>query len=275
MYAKFNIQQKALKFLHWTFWILVIPFFSHFLIIIKIEGSFIENAARIDYWRALICVSLTLGLITFVIGILSLHWDKRNNAGGNYTDRLLKQLMVGFLSPLIIITTVTIFVLKFIDQNLIQSHHFTKAFPIIGEFLYVTNIFYLTVYLGQLITVLKENDEKQSRKINIEKLLVYHRGSYVPMSLNEIAMINQIAHINWLITFNDEEYILDMTLKEIEVLLNEQGYFKINRTQIIHKEIIKSFSSGTFGKIEVNLKSGKITKVSKDRAKEFRQWLSG
>jgi uncharacterized membrane protein YhaH (DUF805 family) len=275
MYVKFSIQQKALKFLHWIFWILVIPFFSHFLIIIKIDGSFIESTARIDYWYAFICVSLVLGLLTFIISTLSLHWDKSNDVDRNYINRFLKQLFVGFLLPLVAITTVAIFVEKFIDQNFIQSYYLTKAFPIIGAFLYFINIFYLTVYLGQLITVLNKSTEKQSHKINNEKLLVYHRGSYVPMSLNEIAMINQIAHINWLITFNDEEYILDMTLKEIDVLLNEQHFFKINRNQIIHKEIVKSFSSGTFGKIEVALKSGKITKVSKDRAKEFRQWLSG
>ena len=124
----------------------------------------------------------------------------------------------------------------------------------------------------------KRNDRERTHsehgEIYQEKLLVYHRGSYVPMRLNEIAMIDQIAHINWLITFNNEEYILDSTLKEISMLLNQHHFFQINRNQIVNKEMVKSFSPGTFGKIELTLKSGKITRVSKGRAKEFRKWLS-
>ena len=107
-----------------------------------------------------------------------------------------------------------------------------------------------------------------------DKVIVYHKGAYGPVRLIEIALIDQRNQINWLITFKEEKHILDLSLMEINDVLGTKQFFKINRSQIVNKEAICKFRSGSFGKIELTLNVNAINAtISKDRAKDFRKWF--
>ncbi|MES2418122.1 MAG: LytTR family DNA-binding domain-containing protein [Bacteroidota bacterium] len=274
MYLKTNAYRKLRRFLNWIIWAVAIPVFVHFLISIGEKAGFLEKINSLYYWIMLIYSLVISYTLAFAITKFPKYFNKRKNVKYIRNDFILSQLIFEFLSSLLVLTLFALLCFYFLNEKMLQENYFMKELPLIGLILCVFNGFYIAVYLNKSIlnAIKKENEQKQLP--GVKRLSVYYKGAYILINLMEIAFINQSSHINWLITFKGEEYILDQTLKEIFALLDAQQFFKINRNQIVNKEIIKSFKQGTFGKLELKLKTGKATTVSKDRAKEFRRWLS-
>lgn len=272
MFSSLKIHRKTLKFLNGFFWMLVIPFSSHFLISIRRDTSFSMLIEKTYYWTALLYTLLLTYLTVFIVSKLSHYWDKIEDGKKNYINRIFKQLIFGGLIPFIAIIIVAIIYFHFFKGQTIQRGYFLKEIPIIALYLCLLNIFYITVYLNKQISTLRKNCEDKAEPVYQNKLLVHYRGNYVPVGLNEIAFINQINRINWLITFKGEKHILDLSLTAIQALLNEKQFYKINRNQIVNKESIKGFNIGSFGKIELQLEKHTLVTVSKDRAKKFKAW---
>lgn len=274
MYIKLNAPRKTIKILNVIFWTLIIPLSAHFLVSIRRNDSFLELIENPYYWIALVYTLVLSYLVVFIISKLSTYWDKIEDGKNNYINRIIKQLIFGILCPFIGIIILAITYFHFCSGQVIQKSYFLKEIPIIVLYLCVLNVFYISVYLNkQIITLTKKDEEQAETPINRNKLLVHYRGDYVPIDLNEIALISQVNRINWLITFKGEKHILDLSLTAIHALLNENQFFKINRNQIVNKKIVKRYSVGSFGKLEFKLDKDTTATVSKGRAKRFKAWL--
>ena len=242
--------RKEITFLIWTFWTPIILFCAN-------ELLFLRNFTIFSFFL----LSMVLFFVLFVIGRISNYLEKENN----YNIRIRRQFLYGFLIPLLFIVILA----KLYDK---QSIFLIKDLLIIIMYLYIANSFYLVIHMDNqfsMITLPIEEDKGCQ-----DKVVVYHKGAYGPVRLIEIALIDQRNQINWLITFKEEKHILDLSLKEINDVLGTKQFFKINRNQIVNKEAISKYRSGSFGKIELALNVNAINAtISKDRAKDFRKWF--
>ena len=75
---------------------------------------------------------------------------------------------------------------------------------------------------------------------------------------------------------NRHRCIYNEPLKNLFELLPNHQFFMANRNTIINKGNIKSYTSSSYGKIEVNLKSDKYPKIyiPRQRAAAYRKWYS-
>lgn len=252
-----NEPRKILAILIGTLWIPVILFCAHLL-----------NSVRNGTVFSFSILSLVLLLI-----LLSIRWLSRYLGSGKLTMvRIRKQFFYGLLIPLCLLTVFAMIYSKFIAQDIIQQIYLIKELSVILMFLYIANSFFIVIRLDK--QSLLTGRKIEAKEHYHEKVLVYHKGAYVPINLMEIALIYQQRQINWLITFDGEQHILDLSLKAIQEILDEKHFFKINRSHIVHKDAVDKFSSGSYGKINIILKINEITStVSKDRAKDFRRWF--
>lgn len=253
--------QYILMFLLWILWIPVILFCSHLLVSGRGGSNF--------YF-----ISVALVLLALLLGVrwLSIYLDNSLSTIEHSIVRIRKQFLYGFLVPVATILILALIYDSLIDDDAIQPNHLLRELSVAMMFFYVANSFHLVLHIDRpfLLTTVKVEEKKQFH----EKVLVYQKGSYLPINLMEIALIYQHDQINWLITFEEEEHILDLSLKSIQEILNAQYFFKINRNQIVHKDAIHKFNAGSYGKINIELKIKNITStVSKDRAKDFRKWF--
>ena len=249
--------RKVIAFLIWMFWIPVILFCAHELISLRSRSIF-----------SFILLSIALIFILFVIGRISLFLEKENN----YTSRIIKQFLYGFLLPLLLLVIFAQLYNLVIDSNLAHNALLIKELVIVIVYLYMANSFYLIIHMDRKFS--KATLPIEKNKSFHDKVVVYHKGAYGPINLIEIALIDQRNQINWLITFKEEKHILDLSLKEINDVLGTNQFFKINRSQIVNKAAISNFRSGSFGKIDLILNVNAIsTTISKDRAKDFRKWF--
>lgn len=242
--------RKEVTFLIWTFWIPIILFCANELLFLRSRTIF-----------SFFLLSIVLFFILFLIGRISNYLKKESN----YNIRIKKQFLNGFLIPLLCVVILA----KLYDIHNIYS---VKDLLIIIMYLYIANSFYLVIHMDNQFSMIALPIEEDKGFQN--KVVVYHKGAYGPVKLVEIALIDQRNQINWLITFKEEKHILDLSLKEINDVLGTKQFFKINRNQIVNREAISKYRSGSFGKIELVLNVNAINAtISKDRAKDFRKWF--
>jgi hypothetical protein len=216
-------------------------------------------------------------IMLLILGVFvrkaTIYLDQYEPITGNLRKRLMKQLLLGFLMPLIFMMILLFIYDHYLDGDPIHFAFLMKELIFFALFLYSFNGVYIAIGLErQISTIIHEEINTAETS---PKLIGYRRGVYVPISLGEVALISQIEHLNWIITFSGERYVLNISLKKAHDMLNGAEFFRINRNQIVHKDIIQELRPGSFGKIELTLKIQTLsTTVSKGRAKHFRKWFN-
>lgn len=262
MNLKLTKERVFITFLNSVCWMPILFFCTQLLVSVRSKALFFEIR------KASIIVFILLSALSWLVRKVILHLDKHDS----YVKRIAKQGLYCFLIPLGVILMMMVVYDKYIDDSVIQSAFLLKELSLSAFLLYVFNCAYFSKTLEKRVSIIHEEQTKE--KLFNEKFLVYRKGFYVPINLTEIAMVYQSAHLNWIVTFNDEKYVLNISLKEASDILGSQHFFAINRTHIIHREVVETIRSGDFGKIELTLKvQAIITTVSKGRASQFRRWF--
>lgn len=267
----------ASRYLSLLFYVFLIPYSAHFLISIRERSSLATRLHNKYYWIALAYTLLLSYVMVFAIACLSGYLDKRK-LYANDLLRVVWQLVLGLLLPLVLVVLATAAYFGFFGENIVERGYFVHELPIVVLYLTIINGFYLFVYINNKAKKLQKSYlQDQGLLARNGNILVHYRGEQLPVSVAEIAMVNQVELVNWLITSTGESYIWNRSLKEISKLLGHYEFFQINRKQIVRKAIVKKMASGSFGKLALTLGINytKPVIVSKDRAKSFKKWLAG
>jgi DNA-binding LytR/AlgR family response regulator len=74
---------------------------------------------------------------------------------------------------------------------------------------------------------------------------------------------------------SERSYPSDFTLDELEEVLDEKKFFRVNRQFIITSDYIKNIHTSPNYKVELNFQPAEEITVSRDRVKDFKEWLVG
>jgi len=136
---------------------------------------------------------------------------------------------------------------------------------------------------------LKQQFSKEAPALNIQSLLheFQRQGSYkerflikeadkmLPLEVADIAYFQTRDKNNFIHTIEDKAYIIDLSLDEIEKMLDPKKFFRANRQFIVGAAAVVKihfwFSSKL--KIELKPKASEDVVVSREKAMAFRTWL--
>ncbi|RNA60986.1 DNA-binding response regulator [Chryseobacterium nematophagum] len=71
----------------------------------------------------------------------------------------------------------------------------------------------------------------------------------------------------------DRVYPSDFTLEELEDILDEKKFFRVNRQYIINSDYIKNIHTSPYYKVDLEFQPQEEISVSRDRVKDFKDWL--
>lgn len=71
----------------------------------------------------------------------------------------------------------------------------------------------------------------------------------------------------------DRSYPSDFTLDELTEVLDDQKFFRVNRQFIINSDYIKNIHTSPNYKVELNFQPDEEITVSRERVKDFKDWL--
>lgn len=108
-----------------------------------------------------------------------------------------------------------------------------------------------------------------------QRFLIKQGQKLVPVETNSIAYFYTEDKISFLKTFQDQRYMVDHSLDELEKMLNPDLFFRANRQFIICPAALDSIHHHFNGKLKIVLKPSTSDEVfvSRERAGEFKSWL--
>ena len=107
-----------------------------------------------------------------------------------------------------------------------------------------------------------------------ERYIVRFNDRIVPLNTSEIAYVYSEEKNNYLVTFDEQRYIIDSSLDVISDELNPEKFFRISRSCIVSMKAIRSIikQTGRLRIIATPEPSFEMT-VSRSRVDDFLEWL--
>jgi DNA-binding LytR/AlgR family response regulator len=113
--------------------------------------------------------------------------------------------------------------------------------------------------------------QKEYRK----RFLITAGNKYFKLNTSDIACFTSENRITTAITYSNEKYVVDFSLDRLEEELDPDLFFRADRKNIIHIDLITRFEDYFGSKLVVRLKNpinDKIT-ISRLRASAFKMWI--
>ena len=216
------------------------------IIDIKLEKtlSWIKEYKKRFFYHLVLLLAITV----FILNIIGYIYFKYKNID---------------LEELIIINIVA-FAISLLLTILTWSAHFCKNWISAEKNLHQTN-----EQLDKLILSIKSVHEFISLGFGKKQFKI--PAEEIRFAIIELGIVRVWATKSRYGIFND-------SLTSLQKLLPEHLFFLINRKIIIHRDIIKSVSSSTFGKINIEIDNNEtnnnIITVSRQKASRFRNWYN-
>ncbi len=108
-----------------------------------------------------------------------------------------------------------------------------------------------------------------------ERYIVKINDRIIPLETANIAYVYSEEKTNYLVTFDDQRYIIDSSLDVISEELNPDGFFRISRSCIVSMKAISSIIKQQGGRLRImaNPKPSFEMTVSRSRVDDFLEWL--
>lgn len=122
--------------------------------------------------------------------------------------------------------------------------------------------------INQLIQSLVNTNKVERFLVKIGQQLLY-------VNLEDIAYFTSENSLTLIYTNRNQKYIIDYSLDQLEKMLPDNQFFRINRKMIIKLHAIQEVSTYFNSRLIVNLapKTRKDVIVSRERVREFKVWL--
>lgn len=119
----------------------------------------------------------------------------------------------------------------------------------------------------EIKSLIKEEKQKLSR------ILVKIGYNLKIVQTDEVLYFYSENKIVYLQT-KERHYPTDFTLDELQEVLDHKNFFRVNRQFIINSNFIKNIHTSPYYKVEMEVSPEEEITVSRDRLKDFKDWLS-
>ena len=108
-----------------------------------------------------------------------------------------------------------------------------------------------------------------------ERFLVKKGNQWVVIKIADIAYFKSDQKVNFLITFDQQKYIVEQTLDQITEQLDIKKFNRISRGRLVALESIKKIHNHFNGRLKLELypPDDEEVFVSRDRVQAFKNWL--
>ena len=115
----------------------------------------------------------------------------------------------------------------------------------------------------------------QHQKEFKERFIVRFNDRIIPLEVSNIAYVFSEEKNNYLVTFDNHQYILDSSLDVVMEDLNPEQFFRISRSCIISMKAISSITKQPGGRLRITHvpRSDQEMTVSRSRVDDFLKWI--
>jgi DNA-binding LytR/AlgR family response regulator len=123
--------------------------------------------------------------------------------------------------------------------------------------------------LGQIMEIMAPRQNKKSR------FMVKIGDKIKSIAIEEILLFYSFEKATYLHTKTSRNYIVDYSLDELQLLLDDQRFFRINRKYIVSHQACSSMYAWSSSRLKLNIEGMDDSNivVAREKVQEFKQWL--
>jgi two-component system response regulator LytT len=109
-----------------------------------------------------------------------------------------------------------------------------------------------------------------------KSFLVHYREKLIPVETAKIAWFYTANEIVYACTCDDQQYVMEFTMEQLEQQLTPDLFFRANRQFIVNRKAITEVGFYFNGRLSVKLKpeTSEHVLISKARVPEFKKWMN-
>lgn len=254
---------------------------AHFIVVYGVEKTFFQILLTPIYYVAM-AASITIAfiLITFVRWVF-IKLDRRFDWVIRPVERSGLQLLFGLVAPGILAFILAFIYFSLRGMNILDTLYLRFDYPIILLLILFLNLYYLAYYFyGRMRiaeTMLPKSLIADSENLdgNSRTFLVTQGVKSLPIPLEKIAYFFREGDLNFLRTFDVEDFPISYSLDEVQQSIGEANFFRANRQMLVNRNACKHFEALPYNKLELFVEPGykHSIVISQKRNKSFREWL--
>ncbi|WP_304066735.1 LytTR family transcriptional regulator DNA-binding domain-containing protein [Pedobacter glucosidilyticus] len=235
---------KYISYFHWYYRLLAALFISFYLNTPTQYQTFLTLVKQRNYQEAFIFTLLMSFIVIWGVHYSTLYLDKRLTWAEKPLKRSLYQFLLGvvFMVLLCYIAARSYFFL--VDGDILLSDYMVLEFPLVQAAILVLNMLYFGYYM---LHKLFKKDQKLYLKGSLGKNAYY-------FTVKEILYLQREGKIGYAILKNGKKYIIDYKMCELELLLSEDEFFRINRSIMVALDAVTGYKPVKNGQCELLLK---------------------
>lgn len=123
--------------------------------------------------------------------------------------------------------------------------------------------------------LLKELRQKLQPPAYRKRFLVKHGRKLVSIDISEIAYFFCDGRLNFFKTYDNQKFVIDYTMDELDEMLDPEQYFRISRAFFVAVRSIDKIDDYFGNRLILGLKpsESKEALVSRERVTEFKKWM--
>lgn len=108
-----------------------------------------------------------------------------------------------------------------------------------------------------------------------ERFLIKKGQKMISVETENIACLMVYNTLNYILTFDRQKYIVEYSMDELENMLDPSQFFRANRQFIISRKMVSAIHPDVYSKLKIETSIPLDTEIiiSRDKAKEFKEWM--
>jgi hypothetical protein len=247
------------------------------------EGLFavlLTSTFYLEFAVTLLFTALLVEWISFATKRLDHYYDWETRT----SHRLLFQIFAGVIVPGFMEFALAAAYFNYFGISILETTFLNFAFPLIMMLILLFNLYYFSFFIflrwkqaQQSIGRLAGQLRVSAAVEDVEYFAVPFGGDQLSIPTSEILYFYREEKNNYARTLRGDTYIIPQTLDELEKMLNQGMFFRLNRQVIANFSCCKSYSDAGYGKLQVELNpavplEGSVI-ISQRKSPKFKGWM--
>ncbi|RKR80711.1 LytTr DNA-binding domain-containing protein [Mucilaginibacter gracilis] len=230
------------------------------------------------YYRDMALSFLIAFLLISEVYLATSKLDKKYDWKQYTAERIGLQVTFALVMPCITAFLLAAGYFRIFHLNILETDYIKLDFPVIVILIILLNVYYLAFYFyrqWQLAESKQISVEKPLRKVR-ETFVVQKGAKNIPLPVETISYFYHDGQYNFLRTKEREDFMVNQPLDEVQKVLPDSLFFRVNRQMIVNFNACQHFEPIEFGKLEliVTPTTKEQIVISQKRAKQFKEWIS-
>jgi len=226
-------------------------------------------------------VIFTISVTQILLVAVTSEWlDSRYKWNERFSRRILGQLLVGWIVPVVVSALISWFWFQYLQADIhsIRYAYNRYMFKAIMDIALILNLIYLACSIGCFLKMRLKEEEKQQGKPTFAEhlyLQIPDGKEEIKVQVSEIAYLCRKGKDTLLRAHDGRFFIFWESLDKVEKQLDPAHFCRVSRTYIINRKAVNRWQRQTDRGLllEIHPQNGEPVKVSRDKAGEVIAWV--